>query len=156
MMIRYHTADGFFLVAPTHPSPTAQLLPALLNGSASWPRVCCSSTSLLSPSSDRRLAHARFAWGHPRRDGDPSSTIAVDSSLQESLPCLRLPDGRSVSGDLAIARYVARSSGATAAAALLGGADPVEASVVDQWLDLSQTRDLVELAGTLDAHLAPR
>lgn len=28
--------------------------------------------------------------------------------------------------------------------------------MVDQWLDLSQTRDLAELAGTLDAHLAPR
>ncbi|CAN0244579.1 unnamed protein product [Pylaiella littoralis] len=85
-----------------------------------------------------------------------TQTNLAFSAGEESLPCLRLPDGRSVSGDLAIARYVARSSGATAAAALLGGADPVEASVVDQWLDLSQTRDLVELAGTLDAHLAPR
>eukprot|EP00752_Nemacystus_decipiens_P004043 g3702.t1 len=71
----------------------------------------------------------------------------------ESIPCLRLPDGRSVSGDLAIARYVARSS---AAVALLGGEDPVESAVVDQWLDLSQTRALTELASTLDAHLAPR
>lgn len=75
---------------------------------------------------------------------------------QEGVPCLRLPDGRSVSGDLAIARYVVRSSPAPATTALLGGADPVESSVVDQWLDLSQTRDLVELASTLDAHLAPR
>ncbi|CAM9482206.1 unnamed protein product [Scytosiphon promiscuus] len=75
---------------------------------------------------------------------------------EEGVPCLRLPDGRSVSGDLAIARYVVRSSLAPAAAALLGGADPVESSVVDQWLDLSQTRDLVELASTLDTHLAPR
>ncbi|CAM9889371.1 unnamed protein product [Ectocarpus sp. 6 AP-2014] len=74
---------------------------------------------------------------------------------EESMPCLRLPDGRSVSGDLAIARYVARSSTSPAAAGLLGGADPVEASVVDQWLDLSQTHDLVGLASTLDAHLAP-
>lgn len=72
------------------------------------------------------------------------------------MPCLRLPDGRSVSGDLAIARYVARSSTSPAAAGLLGGEDPVEASVVDQWLDLSQTHDLVGLASTLDAHLAPR
>ena len=70
------------------------------------------------------------------------------------MPCLRLPDGRSISGDLAIARYVARSS--SSAVALLGGEDPVEAGVVDQWLDLSQTRVLAELASTLDAHLAPR
>ena len=39
---------------------------------------------------------------------------------------------------------------------MLGGLDPVEASVGDQWLDLSLTRDLTELEGTLDAHLAPR
>lgn len=32
----------------------------------------------------------------------------------------------------------------------------MEAAVVDQWLDLSQTRVLTELASTLDAHLAPR
>lgn len=82
--------------------------------------------------------------------------IVFVSVSQESMPCLRLPDGRSVSGDLAIARYVARSSTSPAAAGLLGGADPVEASVVDQWLDLSQTHDLVGLASTLDAHLAPR
>ncbi len=78
--------------------------------------------------------------------------------FQEGIPCLKLPDGRSISGDLAIARYIARSSSAAAstAVALLGGEDPVEAGVVDQWLDLSQTRVLVELASTLDAHLAPR
>ncbi|CAM9268383.1 unnamed protein product, partial [Hapterophycus canaliculatus] len=75
---------------------------------------------------------------------------------EEGVPCLRLPDGRSISGDLAIARFVVRSSTAPTTVALLGGADPVESSVVDQWLDLSQTRDLVELACTLDAHLAPR
>lgn len=80
------------------------------------------------------------------------------SIFQEGVPCLRLPDGRSISGDLAIARYIARSSSAAASAgvALLGGEDPVEAGVVDQWLDLSQTRVLMELASTLDAHLAPR
>lgn len=32
----------------------------------------------------------------------------------------------------------------------------MEVSVADQWLDLSLTRDLTELEGTLDAHLAPR
>ena len=60
-----------------------------------------------------------------------------------------------MSGDLAIARYVCRSV-FPAGVGLLGGSDPVEASVVDQWLDLVQTRDLMELAATLNAHLAPR
>lgn len=58
-----------------------------------------------------------------------------------------------MSGDLAIARYVARSAAVTG---LLGGSDPVEMSIVDQWLDLSLGRDLADLASTLDAHLAPR
>lgn len=58
-----------------------------------------------------------------------------------------------MSGDLAIARYVARSA---AVASLLGGSDPMEMSIVDQWLDLSLGRDLADLASTLDAHLAPR
>lgn len=71
-----------------------------------------------------------------------------------------------MSGDFAIARYVARLAAAGAgpqgAAAmgnglsLLGGLDPAEASLVDQWLDLALTRNLPELEGVLDAHLAPR
>lgn len=70
-----------------------------------------------------------------------------------NIPCLRLPDGRSVSGDLAIARYIVRSCDECG---LLGCSDPVESSIVDQWLDLVQTRNIVELEDTLDAHLAPR
>lgn len=84
------------------------------------------------------------------------------SSLQEIMPYLHVGDGRTVSGDFAIARYIARSAGAggggTAATALglLGGSDHVEASLVDQWLDLALTHDVRELAATLDAHLGPR
>lgn len=83
--------------------------------------------------------------------------------MQEALPCLHVGDGRSVSGDLAIARYVARLAAAAAkcagvvgsAPSLLGGSDPVEASLVDQWLDLALTHEVPELAVTIDAHLAP-
>lgn len=83
-------------------------------------------------------------------------------SSQEMMPSLHVGDGRSVSGDFAIARYIARSAGAggggvaATALSLLGGSDHVEASLVDQWLDLALTHDVRELAATLDAHLGPR
>lgn len=85
----------------------------------------------------------------------PTATSTPSISTQESIPCLRFKDGRSVSGDVAIARHIVCSAGSSWVG-LLGGLDSVEVSVADQWIDLSLTRDLSGLASTLDAHLAPR
>jgi glutamyl-tRNA synthetase len=68
-----------------------------------------------------------------------------------SRPCLILPDGRSVSGDRAIARYFARAAGRHD---LLGGDDAVAASLVDQWLDVSASLNAEELAGPVESTLA--
>ncbi|CAN0512273.1 unnamed protein product, partial [Ectocarpus sp. 12 AP-2014] len=145
-------ADGGDPGAPNAAAPvsTARAMPdgaAPVSSAATAAATTAEATVQFCSAMPPTVAHAACSL---------TQTKLTFATGEESMPCLRLPDGRSVSGDLAIARYVARSSTSPAAAGLLGGADPVEASVVDQWLDLSQTHDLVGLASTLDAHLAPR
>ncbi|CAM9453608.1 unnamed protein product [Chrysoparadoxa australica] len=70
-----------------------------------------------------------------------------------AVPCLSLASGHAISGDHAIARYIARQNKNTQ---LLGGDSADTSSQVDQWLDLCLSHDAAAVANALEAHLALR
>jgi glutamyl-tRNA synthetase len=81
------------------------------------------------------------------------SETAIGSVFACSSPTLIFPDGQTLTGDLNIARYIARANSKQ-----LYGTDFLQASLVDQWLEYLQNAalqgDFQGIVRTLDSHLA--
>ena len=88
-------------------------------------------------------------------------TPSPEAATGDHLPVLVQPEQLTVvSGDSAIARYLVRTAGAVS---LVGGADALQNSLVDQWLEYytvctagNDQRDLSALAVLLDAYFADK
>jgi glutamyl-tRNA synthetase len=92
--------------------------------------------------------------------GPIAFTPSPDAAHGDHLPYFTDASGISVSGDGAIARFLARSSSGPS---VLGNGDALEASVVDQWLDYytvctasKDFRDFSVLPALLDAYFADK
>ena len=86
--------------------------------------------------------------------GGAAAQISVENvtPAENHEPCLVGGGASSISGDVCIARYIARAY----APALYCGLDAWSASQVDQWLDLTSKVDHITLLGIVEQHLADK
>ena len=86
--------------------------------------------------------------------GGAAAQISVENVNPSEIhePCLVGGGASSISGDLCIARFIARAY----APALYWGLDAWSASQVDQWLDLTSKADHIALLGIVEQHLTDK
>lgn len=92
-----------------------------------------------------------------------AADLKLASDHRRTVPGLGLVGGGELVGDLAMARYFARSCSNSNGASILGGTDPAALSHVDQWVDYATTmsrlngdRRVRAISATLDHHLSMR